>query len=198
MVAACSLPPTIEDCLVRFGVVLAGVALLVEGGAARTADPPSPRPLRVCVLDEAKILRRSKLAINMAAHFQQVRQQAQAKFQDDSRRIDADVRALGTLRASLPSAAVKANAEGIVRRRLALKIGADQVNRNLVALDDELTAAVMKFADPIVRQTEIERGCSMLIANNVLLHLDDASLDITATVIERLNAGSPLTKSVGR
>jgi Skp family chaperone for outer membrane proteins len=43
----------------------------------------------------------------------------------------------------------------------------------------------------IVRAVEAERGCSMLIGSGAILHLDDASLDITPAVVERMNAAPP-------
>jgi Skp family chaperone for outer membrane proteins len=142
----------------------------------------------MCVLDQAAMVQRSRLAQNMGARFQQVRQQAQAKFEDDRRTLDADARALDSLRASIPAAIAKTRDADIARRRLALNQQGEQANRNLGALDGQLTANVVRVSDPIVRAIETERGCSMLIGTGALLHLDDASLDITSAVIERMNA----------
>jgi len=154
------------------------------------------------VLDQAAIVQRTRLARDMGARFQQVRQKAQAKLDDDRRQLDADGRALDSLRASLPAAVAKARDVDIAQRRQQLKTRSDQINRNLSALDGELTVNIAKLSDPVVRAVEAERGCSMLIGSGTILHLDDASLDITPMVIARMNAAPasppPASTSSGR
>ena len=87
----------------------------------------------------------------------------------------------------------------VARRREQLKTKGDQINHNLAALDDQLTANIAKLSDPVVRAVEAEHGCSMLIGSGTILHLDDASLDITPAVIERMNAApAPSEAPAGR
>jgi Skp family chaperone for outer membrane proteins len=184
----------------RTGWIALAAALLASGGqaTARTA-PAGNRPFRLCVLDQAAIVQRTRLAKDMGARFQRIRQQAQAKLDDDRRQLDADARALGSLRASLPAAVAKARDADIARRREQLKTKGDQINHNLAALDDQLTANIAKLSDPVVRAVEAEHGCSMLIGSGTILHLDDASLDITPAVIERMNAApAPSEAPAGR
>lgn len=169
------------------------VVLLAGGPANAQSRQPAPggQPFRLCVLDQAAMIQRSRLAQNMGAHFQQVRRQTQEKIAEDRRTLDADARALDGLRASIPPAVAKTRDAEIAGRRLALKERGEQANRALTALDSELTANIARISDPVVRGVEAERGCSMLIASGALLHLRDASLDITPAVIERLNAAPP-------
>lgn len=170
-------------------IPLAGAALCGTGSEA--ADTPLRRPMLLCVLDRPKILQHSSLATNEAAHFQQLRQQTQAKFDSDSRALDADVRALESFRASLPAAAIKARSDDIARRRAELQSRGEQINRNLAQLDNVLTSEVMKAAAPLIRAVEQQRGCSLLVSRDTLLDLGDPDLDITAAVIERMNAAKP-------
>jgi Skp family chaperone for outer membrane proteins len=168
-----------------------GLAIMLLGGNAAAAGKPARavgRPFLLCVLDQAAIVRQTRLAQDMGARFQRIRQQAQNKLDDDRRQLDADARALDSLRASLPVAVARERDRDIARRREQLKARGDQISRNLAALDDQLTANVARASDPVVRAVEAERGCSMLIGSATLLHLDDASLDITPSVIERMNA----------
>lgn len=177
-------------------VVLLASCVPAMAKAARAGD----RPFLACVLDQAAIVQRTRLAQDMGARFQRIRQQAQTKLDDDRRQLDADARALGSLRTSLPAAVAKTRDTDIARRRAQLKTRSDQINHNLAALDDQLTANIAKLSDPVVRAVEAERGCSMLIGSGTILHLDDASLDITPTVIERMNAtpAPPAAASTGR
>jgi Skp family chaperone for outer membrane proteins len=168
--------------------VVAGLAL---AGVASAAQPLAQRPFRLCVLDQGAVVQSSRLAQEMGVRFQQVRQQAQAKLEDDRRTLDADARALDKLRTSLPAAVAKARDAEIVQRRAQLKAKEDQINRNLTDLDAQLTANVGKVSDPMVRQVEAERGCSMLVGLGAVIHVDDPTLDITAAVIERLNSAAP-------
>ncbi len=123
----------------------------------------------------------------MAARFQQVRQQAQNSFQNDMRTLDADARALDSLRSSLPPAVTRARSEDIAQRRAAMKARGDRIKSDLADLDAQLTTNVTHLAEPAVRVVETQRGCSMLIARNTLLNLDHPSLDITPDVIDQLN-----------
>jgi Skp family chaperone for outer membrane proteins len=161
---------------------------LVPAGAASAPAAGTAAPFRLCVLDQAAIVQQSRLAINQAARFQQIRQQTQANFDNDMRNLDADARALQSLQASLPPAVVKARTEDIGRRRAALKARGDKINTDLAALDTQLTSNLAQVSMPVVRAIEQERGCSMLIARNALLNLDDPTLDITPAVIDRMNA----------
>ncbi|WP_447756108.1 OmpH family outer membrane protein [Sphingopyxis fribergensis] len=156
--------------------------------AAATTAAPAGQPFRLCVLDQAMLVQHSRLAQTMGGHFQQVRRQAQQKIEEDRRTLDADARALDSLRASVPPAVAKARDADIAKRRAELKERGEQTNRNLAALDEELTANVVKAAAPTARAVEAEQGCSMSIDRAALLNLRDASLDITAAVIDRMNA----------
>lgn len=180
----------------RSAFALMIILSLAAADDARAAGPT--RPFRLCVYDEALILQQSKLAANMAARFQQVRREAQTKFEEDSRNLDADERALASLRSSLPPAVAKEKGEEIVRRRAALKAEGEQVNRNLAALDGELTANVGKLAEPSLRYVEAVRGCSVVAAKSLFLRVSDPSLDITAAVLERMNAAPSPTEPRSR
>ncbi len=160
----------------------------VPGSGHRGLAVPAGRPFCLCVLDHAALIQHSSLAREMGARFQKIRQEAQAKMEDDRRTLDADARALENLRSSISAAVVRTREANITERRRKLEARAEQINRNLRALDDELTADVMKLSTPVVREVETERGCSMLIGTAVLLHLGDPSLDITPLVIVRMNS----------
>jgi Skp family chaperone for outer membrane proteins len=167
--------------------LLALIGSCVAGAA--TAQPPSAtRAPRPCVLDQAAIVQRSRVALNMGVQFQQVRRQLQSRLDEDRRTLEADARALESLRASLPEAVARARADDIDRRREDLRAREEQINRNLAALDRQLTENVMRLAEPFVRAVEAERGCALLIERGNLLNLRDASLDITPQVIDRMNA----------
>jgi Skp family chaperone for outer membrane proteins len=173
-------------------IKITGLAtLLLMGGAAAAPTQAVDPGFRLCVLDQALLVRHSRLAQEMGTHFQQVRQQAQVKLEDERRTLEADARALDSLRTSLPPVVAKARDADIARRRVELKERGEQTNRNLAALDEQLTANVVKAAEPVVRAVEVERGCSMLIDKAKLLHVGDNSLDITLRVIERMNAAPP-------
>lgn len=169
---------------------MTGLAALLLSGAAAAPNPAhaAEPEFRLCALDQALLVRHSRLAQEMGAHFQQVRQQAQAKLADEQRTLDADARALDSLRTALPPAVARTRDAEVARRRAELKERGEQTNRNLAALDEQLTANVLKATEPVVRAVEAERGCSMLIDKARLLHVGDNALDITPSVIERVNA----------
>lgn len=161
------------------------------GGMAATPAQAADPVFRLCVLDQTLLVRHSRLAQEMGTHFQQVRQQAQATLEDERRTLEADARALDSLRTSIPPAVAKTRDAEIARRRVELKERGEQTNRNLAALDEQLTANVVKASESVVRAVEAEQGCSMLIDKAALLHVRDTSLDITLRVVERMNAAPP-------
>jgi len=173
------------------------LAILIVANAHQAAAKSGSNggaPFRLCVLDQAMILQRSQLSTNMAARFQQIRQRAQADFENENRTLDADARALDSLRSSLPAAIASARSEDITRRRAQLKAKGDQINRNLADLDNQLTSNVAKAAEPAIGVAEKEHGCSLLVPRSMLIHLNDTSLDITADVLQAMNTsgGTPV------
>lgn len=163
--------------------ILATVAMPPEAAKAQAA-----RPFRLCVVDENMLLARSPVAKKMAERFQQIRNQAQQKFQGDSARLEADARALASSRTTLPAAEAKARDEAIARRRDELRERGEEINRNLAALDAELTKNVVQLAKPIIRTVAAGRNCSAVVARSSLLDLGDTSLDITTAVLDRMAA----------
>lgn len=69
-----------------------------------------------------------------------------------------------------------------------LRDSGEGINRNLVALGDELAKNVMQLAAPTIRVVSAERGCSAVAACSTLFDLGDTSLDITAAVLGRMEA----------
>lgn len=175
-------------------LLLSGAALLAAPFSVLSAD----RPLRLCVLNKTSLVQNSRLAKNMGMHFQQIRQQAQGKLESERRTLEADARALEGVRQSVAPAVVKTREAEIARRRVEFKERGEQINRDLASLDEQLTENVVKAAEPTIRAVEAERGCSMLMERGALLNLRDSLLDITPTVIERINVAQPSPTSSGR
>lgn len=171
-------------------ILLLGLTVMLSAVvAADAATAQAARPFRLCVVDENMLLARSQIAARMAGRFQQIRNQAQQKFQADNDKLEADARALATLRGSLPAGQAKAREEEIIRRRADLRARGEEINRNLAALDAELTKNVVQLAGPAVRAAAAERNCSAVVARSTLLDLGDTSLDITPAVLARMGEG---------
>ncbi|HYC94322.1 MAG TPA: OmpH family outer membrane protein [Sphingomicrobium sp.] len=158
----------------------------VFGATAHAANAQSSRPFRLCVLDQSLLLSRSQVALDMAARFQQIRKHAEDRFANDNRTLDADSRALENIRSSISPSMYATRSGEILRRRAELLERGRKINSELADLDAELTRNVMQLADPMIRQTANERGCSAVVARTALIQLNDASLDITATVLANM------------
>lgn len=171
--------------ILQLGLTAALSALI----GADTANAQSARPFRLCVVDENMLLARSQIAARMAERFQQIRNQAQQKFQADNNKLEADARALASMRGSLSAIQAKTREEEIARRRAELRERGEEINRNLAALDAELTKNVLQLASPAARAAAAERNCSAVVARSTLLDLGDPSLDITPAVLARMAEG---------
>lgn len=170
------------------------LALAVSVAATATSLPAAAqaaRPFRLCVVEENLLVARSPVAPRIAERFQQVRNRAQQSFQADNSRLEADVRALAKVRASLPTAEASIRDQEIARRRAELRDRGEEINRNLAALDAELTKNVVQLAAPTIRTIAAERSCSAVVARSSLLDLGDPSLDITTAVLGRMGTTPP-------
>jgi Skp family chaperone for outer membrane proteins len=168
-------------------------SLVSLGAGPAVAKSAQDHPFRLCVIDQLALLRGAKVALDQAARFQQVRQEAQAKLDEDKRTLDADVRALGALRASIPAAAAATRKAELDNRAKQLVARADQLNRSLGQLDADLTNQTMKVAEPFIVQTQQARGCSLLSWKASWLSVNDPSLDITDELLTQMN-GAPEAK----
>lgn len=167
----------------KIALVLAALAY----SAISTAAGAQPvRTFRLCVIDENVLLARSSVAKTMAERFQYVRNEAQKKYERDNEMLEADARALASSRTSLARSEAEARTAEIARRRSELRTRGEEINRDLAALDAELTQNVLSLAKPAIRATAAERGCSAVVARSSLLDLGDASLDVTAAVLARM------------
>lgn len=185
---SCRSAPAVLQCAVGL------LALLVTGPAF--AASASPRTFILCVLDQPVLLQKSRLASEKAARFQQLRQQAQARLDEDRRVVDADEQAFNAQRPSLSPAAAAARQQELEGHRNAIALRAEQLNSKLSQLDTELTNTVMKSATPHIIAIQNEKGCSVLMARSAFLTVNDPGLDITADLIARMNAapGSAATR----
>jgi len=178
--------------ILRYAVGLLAVLATAPAMAANA----SPRTFILCVLDQPALLQKSRLATEKAARFQQLRQQAQARLDEDRRTLDSDQQAFNALRPSLTPAAAAARQQELESRRNAIALRAEQLNSKLSQLDTELTNMVMKSATPHIIAIQNEKGCSVLMARSAFLTVNDPGLDITSDLIARMNAapGSAVTR----
>lgn len=185
---SCWSVPAVLQCAIGL------LALLITGPAM--AASASPRTFILCVLDQPVLLQKSRLATDKAARFQQLRQQAQARLDEDRRILDSDQQAFNVLRPSLSPAVAVTREQEIEGRRNEIALRAEQLNSKLNQLDIELTNMVMKAATPHIIAIQNEKGCSVLMARSTFLTVNDPELDITADLIARMNAalGSATTR----
>jgi Skp family chaperone for outer membrane proteins len=176
----------------RIGSYVLKLALLAGAYvSSHSAEAQPTRPFRLCVIDQSLLLSRSQVALGMAARFQQIRKQAEERFANDSRKLEADARAVDNLRSSIPPAMFAARSSEIARRRTELQERGRKINGELADLDAELTRNVMQIADPTIRTIANERGCSAVIARSALIQLNDTSLDITTAVVAKMGTAPP-------
>lgn len=160
-----------------------GLACLGAAVAPGSAGAQSARPFKLCVVDENMLVARSPVAPKIAERFQQVRNQLQQSYQADSARLETDIRNLAKETVRANPLEERARKVEIAQRRDALRARGEEMNRNLAALDAELTKNVVQLATPSIRAIAATRGCSAVVPRSALLDLGDMSLDITAAVL---------------
>lgn len=165
-----------------FGIV--GISCIIGSGAI--AQPQ--RPLRLCVLSQAALMRDSLVAQRAMIEFRSLRGRVMNDIATAAAAVDADARSLDQLGASFEPELLQARRMALERRKAEIRAHSDAQARELDTYNSRLTAKVNQAAAPSIMAEEAARGCSMLFSREYLLNVADASLDITPAVLARMNA----------
>lgn len=157
-----------------------------------TAAAPdrAPRPLKICVLSQARLMRESPAALQALAKFSDTRTTLARQVASERALIASETGETDRLQRNVDKTIV-------AQRRAATAARQENLDRMLAqdaaALDvfnQTLTGAVNNAAAPAIMAVEKAERCSILLAREYVLNVDDVSLDITPKVLARM-AASP-------
>ena len=174
--------------LAAFGLI----SLSASAAAAQTAGPANPGPAipGVCVYHNERLIAQSTAGQSLATGIQRLVEEVRAELQPYAAQIETEAQALQQGQSTIPP-------QEFEQRRTALQQRVQEAGQLEQTRDNELRytrgvqlQAIAQAVDPIIVAVYQERGCGILI-DRESVYVVNPAMDITDTVIQRLNAQLP-------
>jgi len=164
--------------------------------AAVTTGTGSPGgALRVAVIDTEKILLSSQAGKKAIAELKKIQDQKEAELRGKQQEIKDLQDKLAQGRLSLAQDKLTEMAKVLEDKEIALRRLSDDASRDLNKKKDDLLGSIDEKVMPVINQLGREQGYTMIFRKfeSGLIYADDA-IDITASVIQRLDAQAAAQK----
>ncbi len=178
------------------------VAALTIGAVSAIAQPVPPKPAAapaaagkapaavILFLDRGTVLRQSTVGKDMYTQVEALAKKMEAEFSPENKKLQADVAELQkTAGVMTPDARNKKIKELETRRAAFQKKVQDRQAAIQTGLANSRTQ-VEKALGPILEKIMVERGANLLLDRGLVV-LGATQLDVTSTVITRLNTALP-------
>ena len=169
------------------GLCLGSLFLLLTAAAP---DRPT-RPLKICVLSQARLMRESPAAVQALAKFRGTRGAFAQQVANERAMITAETQETDRLVRNVDQKTIAARRAVTAARQIKLDTMLSQDSAALGVFNQTLTDAVNRAAVPAIMAEEKAQKCSILLAREYVLNVDDVSLDITSQVLARMAAAQP-------
>jgi len=192
-----------------WAVVALAAASLAFGNLAAQAQPAPAKPAAtkstaatpaakkgkaptavILFLDRATVLRQSKVGKDMYAQVENLAKKMETDFAPENKKLQSDVQELQKKAGVLSPEARQAEVKKLEARRQAFQ---KKVQNRQAAIQAGLANArtkVEKALGPILEKIMVERSANLLLDRGLVV-LGATDLDITGTVIARLNTSLP-------
>jgi len=177
--------------------IAAGTAAAPPRPAAAAAPAGAPAPAAakapqavILFLDRATVLRQSAVGKDMATQVEGMVKKMEADFAPENKKLQADVQALQSTAAVLAAEIRQQKIKDLESRRQEFQ---KKVQDRQASIQAGLAAARTKVEQalgPILEKIMIERGANLLLDRGLVV-LGATDLDVTASVIGRLNTTLP-------
>lgn len=167
---------------------------------AKPAAPAAAKPAAVATgraptavilfLDRGTVLRQSAVGKDMYKQVEALAKKMEADFAPENKKLQADVQALQSQASVLTPEVRQQRIKDIETRRQAFQ---KKVQDRQAAIQNGLGTSrsqVEKALAPILEKIMVERGANLLLDRGLVV-LGATDLDVTATVIQRLNTALP-------
>jgi Skp family chaperone for outer membrane proteins len=161
----------------------------VAGAKPAVATGKAPTAV-ILFLDRGTVLRQSSVGKDMYAQVEGLAKKMEAEFSPENKKLQADVQALQAQAAVLSPEVRQQKVKALETRRAAFQ---KKVQDRQAAIQNGLGTArtqVEKALGPILEKIMVERGANLLLDRGLVV-LGATDLDVTASVIQRLNTSLP-------
>jgi len=168
-------------------VAMAAVLAFAAQASAQTA-PPVTGPVipGICVFNPARAVGTSTVGKYVTGRLNELGQQVNAELQAEQTQLQTDAKALEAQRATLTQAQLQAKAEPLQARAAAFQRKVQQRDKEMQETQARAVQTIAQSMSPIVQQTFVQRGCSVLM-NTDGLYLWVPGAELTDSVIAGLN-----------
>lgn len=150
--------------------------------AART-DGPTPEP-RIVVLNLSAVMGASQVGQSVGQQIQVFAEQAKTDLSGEAKQLQTEAAAI----ARLPESERANRAAAFAPRQAAFTRRAQEREGQVRAAFAKAQNEISKVLEPILRQVTTAHGANLVLDRRATAGLADPSLDITAEVVEQLNA----------
>lgn len=169
------------------------LATLMASSALAQAQAPvnyGPAIPGVCVYYGAQTLAQSTVGQSVSTRMNALSQEVAGELAPYAQSIETEITALQQGQASIPPAELQSRSQAVeLRIREAQQLEQTRQNELRYTLDVQ-RRAIATAVDPIIVAVYQERGCGLLL-DRESVYLMNPAMDITPTVIERLNVALP-------
>ncbi|MBI1211518.1 MAG: hypothetical protein GC190_08645 [Alphaproteobacteria bacterium] len=159
--------------------------------AAAPAAPAAKAPTAVILfLDRATVLRQSAVGKDMAKQVEALVKKMEADFAPENKKLQEDVQALQSQAAVLAPDVRQAKIKALESRRQAFQKKVQDRQASIQAGLAQARTKVEQALGPILEKIMVERGANLLLDRGLVV-LGATDLDVTASVIGRLNTSLP-------
>jgi outer membrane protein len=158
---------------------------------AAAGAPAAKAPTAVILfLDRATVLRQSAVGKDMAAQVEAMVKKMEADFAPENKKLQSDVQALQSQAAVLAADVRQQKIKELESRRQAFQKKVQDRQASIQAGLAQARTKVEQALGPILEKIMIERGANLLLDRGLVV-LGATDLDVTASVIGRLNTSLP-------
>jgi outer membrane protein len=158
---------------------------------AAPGAPAAKAPQAVILfLDRATVLRQSAVGKDMASQVEAMVKKMEADFAPENKKLQADVQALQSQAAVLAPDVRQQKIKDLESRRQAFQKKVQDRQASIQAGLAQARTKVEQALGPILEKIMIERGANLLLDRGLVV-LGATDLDVTASVIGRLNTTLP-------
>lgn len=166
---------------------LTATSALAQTAQANNPTNPGPAIPGICIYSHQRTLAQSTAGQAVATGMQRLQQEVQAELQPYTTSIQSEAQALQ----SVPADQRQSREQALQQRYQEAQQLAQTRENELRYTDLMQRQAIATAVDPIVSAVYVERGCGVLFARESTVLFANPQMDITETVIQRLNTALP-------
>ncbi|RZI99966.1 MAG: OmpH family outer membrane protein [Brevundimonas sp.] len=175
------------------GVLAAASVMATTPAAAQTQAPANPGPVipGICAYSSSILLARSTAGQSVRVRLQALEQEVQGELAPYQQQIQTEDQAISAAGAALAEPQRSQRIQALQQRAQEYQQLAQSRTADLRYTLNQQLEAIENAAGPIATAVYQERGCGVLLNADQGVNYINPAMDITATVLERLNAQLP-------